>query len=105
MIQWIMALKLYFFVPVKLLLTMSSQFMESDQAYDDIQETKTAFVISLLIAIYGFSVILKSFAVHLVWKEVCGSIGFLIVLIVTIILLKRMILLYKSSRNTLEDSQ
>jgi hypothetical protein len=77
--------------------------METDELYDDIQEAKTAFVITLLIAVYCFSVIIKSIAVHLEWKVICSCIGFLIVTLVGVWLFIRLIKLQRAFKSTLED--
>ena len=77
--------------------------MESDELYDDIQEAKTAFVITLLVAVYCFSVIMKSIAVHLEWKVICSSIGFLIVTLVGTWLFIRLVRLHKVSKNAFND--
>jgi hypothetical protein len=77
--------------------------MESDELYDDIQEAKTAFVITLLVAVYCVSVIIKSIAVHLEWKIICSSIGFLIVALVGTWLFIRLVRLNKVSKNALND--
>ena len=78
--------------------------MDNDQLYDDIQEIKTAIVITFLIAIYCFSVIIKTASAHVEWKEICASIGFIIVTAVDTTLFLRLIGLQKESRNSLEDS-
>ncbi len=77
--------------------------MESDELYDDIQETKTAFVITLLVAVYCFSIIIRSIAVHLEWKVICSSTGFLIVTLVGVWLFVRLIKLHRAFKSTLED--
>ena len=77
--------------------------MESDELYDDIQEAKTAFVITLLVAVYCFSVIMKSIAVHLEWKVICSGIGFLIVTLIGVWLFIRLVRLHKVSKNALND--
>lgn len=79
--------------------------MESDQIYEEIQESKTAFAIALLVAVYCFSVIRKSMAVHMEWKVICSGIGFLIVSIITTGLFIRIIKLKKSSKGTFDDSK
>ncbi|MDB5023910.1 MAG: hypothetical protein JWP78_1665 [Mucilaginibacter sp.] len=78
--------------------------MENDELYDHIQEIKTAFIITLLIAVYCFSVIMKSIAVHLKWKEICSGIGFSIVALVDIWLLIRLVKLVKASKDILDNS-
>ena len=78
--------------------------MESDELYDDIQESKTAFVIALLVAIYCFSVILKSRAAHVQWKVICSYSGFLVVSVIAIRLLVRLIKLGKQSKEIFDDS-
>ena len=76
--------------------------MENDELYDDIQEAKTAFVITVLIAVYCFSIIMRSFAVHLEWKVICSSIGFIIVTLVGVWLFIRLIKLHRASKSALE---
>ncbi len=78
--------------------------MESDQLYDDLQESKTAFVISLLVSIYCYSVIRKSMAVHSEWKIICAGAGFSIVSAITLWLFVRIVKLYKASKEALKDS-
>ena len=78
--------------------------MENDQLYDDLQESKTAFVISLLVSIYCYSVIKRSIAVHLEWKVIGSSIGFGIVSIITLGLALRIVKLYWASKEVLKDS-
>ena len=78
--------------------------MGNDRLYDDIQEVKTAFVITFLIAIYCFSVIVKSVAAHTQWKEIGASIGFTIVMVIDTCLFLRLIRLKKESKDFLEDS-
>jgi cytochrome b561 len=78
--------------------------MERDELYEEIQESKTAFVIAFLVAIYCFSVILESRSVHVEWKVICSSIGFLIVSIIAIRLFVRLFRLAKASRKVLDDS-
>jgi hypothetical protein len=79
--------------------------MESDQIYEQIQESKIAFAIALLVAIYCFSVIRESIAVHLEWKVICSGIGFLIVAAITAGLFIRLLKLQKASKNILDDSK
>lgn len=76
--------------------------MENDELYDDIQEAKTAFVITFLIAVYCFSIIMRSIAVHLEWKVICSSIGFIIVTLVGVWLFIRLIRLHRAFKSTLE---
>jgi hypothetical protein len=78
--------------------------MESDELYEEMQESKTAFVIAFLVAIYCFSVILQSRTAHVEWKVICSSIGFLIVSAVAVRLLIRLIKLTKASKKVLDDS-
>jgi len=78
--------------------------MTSDEIYDDIQEVKTAFIITLLIGIYCFSVILESIAMHIEWKVICSSIGFLIVTVIDAGLLIRLVRLYRQLKSILKDS-
>jgi hypothetical protein len=79
--------------------------METDQLYEEIQETKTAFVITLLVAIYCFSIIMRSIAVHKEWKVICSSIGFTIVSGITVFLFTRLLQLKRSDKKVLEDSE
>ena len=78
--------------------------MEGDQLYDDLQESKTAFVISLLVSIYCFSVIRGSIAVHLEWKVICAGTGFSIVSAITLWLFVRIVKLHEASKEALKDS-
>jgi len=78
--------------------------METDELYEELQESKTAFVIAFLVAIYCFSVILQSRTADIEWKVICSSIGFLIVSAIAIRLLVRLIKLTKASRKVLDDS-
>ena len=78
--------------------------MESDDHYDAMQESKTAFVIAVLVAVYCFSVIIRSQAVHMEWKVICASIGFLVVALIAARLLFRLIRLEKQSKEVLDDS-
>jgi hypothetical protein len=78
--------------------------MKNDELYDHIQEVKTAFVISLFVAIYCFSVIMKSIAVHMEWKEICSGIGFSIVTIVDTWLFIRLVKLQKALKNVFDNS-
>jgi uncharacterized membrane protein YraQ (UPF0718 family) len=77
--------------------------MESDELYEEMQESKTAFVIAFLVAIYCVSVILQSRAAHVEWKVICSSIGFLIVSAVTVGLFIRLIKLTKASKKIFDD--
>jgi len=79
--------------------------MDSDELYDYTQEVKTAFVITLLIAIYCFSVIIKSLAVHLEWKVICSSVGFVIVSIIEMGLFIHLLDLREESKKTVKDSE
>ena len=79
--------------------------MDSDELYDYTQEVKTAFVITLLIAIYCFSVIIKSIAVHLEWKVICSSVGFVIVSIIEMGLFIHLLDLREESKKTVKDSE
>lgn len=78
--------------------------MNSDELYDEIQEVKTAFVITLLVAIYCFSVIIKSIEVHIGWKVICSSIGFVIVSTIDAGLFICLMGLKKESKNIPKDS-
>ena len=77
--------------------------MENDELYEEMQESKTAFVIALLVAIYCFSVILQSRSAHVEWKVICSSIGFLIVSAIAVRLFVRLIKLARSSKKVLDD--
>jgi multidrug transporter EmrE-like cation transporter len=79
--------------------------MESDELYDYTQEVKTAFVITLLIAIYCFSVIIKSLAVHLEWKVIWSSVGFVIVSVIDTGLFIHLLDLKEESKKTVKDSE
>ena len=83
---------------------LTDQIMENDELYEEMQESKTAFVIAFLVAIYCFSVILQSFSAHSEWKVICSSIGFLIVLAIAVRLLVRLVKLTKASKKVLDDS-
>ena len=78
--------------------------MESDQLYDDLQESKTAFVISLLVSIYCYSVIRGSMAVHLEWKVICAGTGLSSVSAITLWLFVRIVRLQRSLKEALKDS-
>lgn len=78
--------------------------MESEELYDALQESKTAFVIALLVSIYCFSVIRKSMAVHIEWKIICSSIGFGLVSMITLWLFVRIVKLYRASSEVFKDS-
>jgi len=79
--------------------------MESDELYDHIQEIKTAFVITLLIAVYCFSVIMKSMAAHIEWKTICSVIGFLIVAVADLWLFIKLVRIQKASKNSFDNLQ
>jgi hypothetical protein len=79
--------------------------MDSNELYDYTQEVKTAFVITLLIAIYCFSVIIKSIAVHIEWKVICSSAGFVIVSVIDTGLFIHLLELKKESKKTVKDSE
>jgi hypothetical protein len=79
--------------------------MESDELYDYTQEVKTAFVITLLVAIYCFSVIIKSIAVHIEWKVICSSVGFVIVSVIETGLFIHLLDLKEESKKTVKDPE
>jgi hypothetical protein len=78
--------------------------MDSDDLYDDRQEVKTAFVITLLVAIYCFSIIVKSIEAHVEWKVICSSVGFVIVGTIDAGLFICLMGLKKESKNIPKDS-
>lgn len=79
--------------------------MDNDELYDNIQEIKTAFVITFLIAVYCFFMIIRFVSVHIEWKIVCASIGFIIVSAVDTSLFLQLIRLKKAYKNIPEDSE
>ena len=79
--------------------------MDNEQLYDDIQEIKTAFVITLLIAVYCFFMIIRFVSAHIQWKIICASIGFVIVSAVDTTLFLQLIRLKKAYKNIPEDSE
>jgi hypothetical protein len=78
--------------------------MSSEEIYDDIQEVKTAIVITFLVAVYCISVIFESIAVHIEWKVICASVGFIIVAAIDARLLFRLLWLQKESKNIVNNS-
>ena len=78
--------------------------MENDELQDDIQGAKVAFVITLLVAVYCLSVVIKSFYAHEEWKVVFSVIGFLIVTAITVMLFVRLLDLRKAANKIPEDS-
>ena len=79
--------------------------MDNEQLYDDIQEIKTAFVITFLIAVYRFFMIIRFVSAHIQWKIICASIGFVIVSAVDTTLFLQLIRLKKAYKNIPEDSE
>ena len=79
--------------------------MDNEQLYDDIQEIKTAFVITFLIAVYCFFMIIRFVSAHIQWKIICASIGFVIVSAVDTTLFLQLIRLKKAYKNIPEDSE
>jgi hypothetical protein len=79
--------------------------MDSNELYDYTQGVKTAFVITLLIAIYCFSVIIKSIAVHIEWKVICSCAGFIIVSVIDAGLFIHLLDLKEESKKTVKDSE
>jgi hypothetical protein len=78
--------------------------MTSDELYDDIQEVKTAFVITFLIAGYCLSEIIKFNSANIEWKVICSSVGFIVVVAVDVALFLELIRLQREFRNIPEDS-
>jgi len=79
--------------------------MDDEQLYDDIQEIKTALVITFLVAIYCFSMDIRFFSAHSEWKAICASVGFIIVGVVDASLIFQLIRLKKAYKNISEDSE
>ena len=79
--------------------------MDNEQLYDDIQEIKTAFVITFMIAVYCFFMIIRFVSAHIQWKIICASIGFVIVSAVDTTLFLQLIRLKKAYKNIPEDSE
>ena len=79
--------------------------MNNEDLYDDIQEIKTAFVITFLIAVYCFSEDMEFFSAHIEWKVICASIGFIIVSAVDATLLHQLVSLKKAHKSIPEDSE
>jgi hypothetical protein len=79
--------------------------MDNEQLYDDIQEIKTAFVITFLIAVYCFFMIIRFAYAHIHWKVICASIGFVIVSAVETNLFLQLLRLKKAYKNIPEDSE
>lgn len=78
--------------------------MTNDDLYDDIQELKTASVITFLVAVYCFWVIIKSMAADIEWKVVCSTIGFVIVSVIDAALFIKLLKLQRESKNIPKDS-
>jgi hypothetical protein len=78
--------------------------MDNEQLYDDIQATKTAFVITFLIAVYCFSMDVEFVTAHVVWKAICTSTGFIIVGAVETTLFLQLMHLKKEYKSIPEDS-
>lgn len=79
--------------------------MDNEQLYNDIQEIKTALVITFLIAIYCFSMIIRFLSAHVQWKMICSSIGFIIAGAVDTTLFLQLIRLKKAYKNIPGDSE
>ncbi|HTK20589.1 MAG TPA: hypothetical protein VL442_13775 [Mucilaginibacter sp.] len=79
--------------------------MDNGQLYDEIQEIKTAFVITFLIAVYCFFMIIRFVSVHVQWKAICSSVGFIIVSTVDTALLLQLVRLKRAYKNIPEDSE
>jgi len=79
--------------------------MDNEQLYDEIQEIKTAFVITFLIAVYCFFMIIRFISVHIEWKTICSSIGFFIVTAIDATLLLQLVRLTRAYKNIPEDSE
>ena len=79
--------------------------MDNEQLYDEIQEIKTALVITFLIAVYCFFMITRFVSAHIQWKVICSSIGFIIVSAVDTALFLQLIKLKKAYKNIPEDSE
>ena len=77
---------------------------ENEELNDDIQGAKVAFIITLLVAVYCFSVVMESFYSHEEWKIIFSVIGFIIVSGITIVLFIRLVDLKKAQENIPEDS-
>ena len=78
--------------------------MTSDELYDEIQEVKTAFVITFLIAVYCFFEIINFNSAHIRWKVMCSSVGLLVVIAVDIVLFIELLRLKGEFKNIPEDS-
>jgi len=79
--------------------------MDEEELYDNIQEIKTAFVITFLIAIYCFSMDMEFFSAHIEWKVICASVGFLVVSAVAVNLLFQLFRLKKAYKKIPKDSE
>lgn len=79
--------------------------MDNEELYDDIQEIKTALVITSLVAVYCFSMVIWFFSAHIEWKIICSSIGFVIVSAVDATLFLQLIRLKKKYKNIPENSK
>ena len=79
--------------------------MDNEQLYDDIQEIKTAFVITFLVAIYCFFMDIRFYSAHIEWKAICASVGFIVVSDVEASLLLQLIRLKKAYKKVPEDSE
>ena len=78
--------------------------MDNEQLYDDIQATKTAFVITFLIAVYCISMDVEFVSAHVIWKAIWASAGFIIVGAIETTLFLQLIHLKKAYKNIPEDS-
>ncbi|HEY9000439.1 MAG TPA: hypothetical protein VIM89_03725 [Mucilaginibacter sp.] len=78
--------------------------MDNEQLYDNIQEIKTAFVITFLIAVYCFCMDMRFVSAHVQWKVVCDSTGFIIVTAIDTTLFFELLRLKKAYKEIPEDS-
>ncbi|MGZ3751264.1 MAG: hypothetical protein ACXVB0_07105 [Mucilaginibacter sp.] len=79
--------------------------MNADELYDEVQEKKIAFVISLLTSVYCFSIVKEALVARVEWKETCTWVGFSIVAAITIVLFIKIIDLKKEAKNVLKHSK
>ena len=79
--------------------------MESDELIEDIQGAWVAFVITLLVAVYCFSVMVESISSTDEWKTICFIAGFIIVSVINIVLLVRLVDLKRLARDIPEDTE
>lgn len=76
----------------------------NDELYDNIQELKTAFVITFLVAVYCLFEIIKFNASHIEWKVICSAVGLILVSTVDIFLFIELVRLQKEIKNIPKDS-